>query len=64
MVFLFNVNVYVFIPMVLFHGQKLLKWGFYLVLSYMYLFSWCFFIAKNCQKWGFYLVLMHMYLFQ
>ena len=46
--FLFSVNGYAFIPMVLFYGYKLLKWGFYLVLMCMYLFLWCFFMVKCC----------------
>ena len=36
--FLYGVNVYVFISMVLFIIKNDQKWGFYLVLMYMYLF--------------------------
>ena len=38
--FLYGVNVYVFISMVLFIIKNYQKWGFYLVLMYMYLFLW------------------------
>ena len=38
MIFLCSVNVYVFIPMVLFIIKNCQKSGFYLVLMYMYLF--------------------------
>ena len=40
---LYGVNVYVFISMVLFIIKNYQKWGFYLVLMYMYLFLWNFF---------------------
>ena len=38
--FLFSANVYVFIPVVLFIIKNCQKWGFYLVLMYIYLFLW------------------------
>ena len=40
--FLYGVNVYVFIPIVLFIIKSCQKRGFYLVLMYMYLFLECF----------------------